>query len=245
MKISLKAKLSSIGIDIKGITESIARDLYVGMANLARLTYNKAVEIASQRLHTTRQDYINALHLEEEAPGIFVVYLDPVMNHVEEGYPPFPMLPKLAQGPKSKVSKDGHRYVVIPLRQHTSPDKPTSGKSVDFAEALKEVVRERKWKKVKEGISPKSGKYTTVERVADQKGMPQHLRGLTRVREYGEKGAKRPISSAYYTFRTASEKQDPATHWYHPGYSGAKVFPDVFSWADSQLDIIVSEIFGK
>jgi len=242
MKISLKAKLEELGIQIKDLTADIAQHMYVVIARLANLTYNKAVEMTNDRLHGTRQDYINALHLQEEGTGIFVVYLDPVANHLEEGYPPFAMLPKLAQGPKSKVSKEGHRYVRIPMRQKMSPINPQSTKQKDFAEALKSVVKSRRFKKVKEGVSPKTGKFTTIERLVD-KDVPKHLKGLTRVREYKKEGDKKPASSAYFTFRTASEKQDPNSHWFHPGFRGANLWPDLEKWTEQELDKIVRDFF--
>ncbi len=242
MKLSLRAKLDDIGIDEIG--EEIARDLQASVAELAQLTYNKAVEMTNERLHGTRQDYINALHMEEEGPGVYVVYLDPEMNHLEDGYPAFPMLPKLAQGPKSKISKDGHRYVVIPMRKTTAPVNPGSQKQLDMSVALKKLVAQRRMKKVREGVSPKTGKYTTVERLTSNKGVHPHLQNLVRVREYKTPESKRPMSSAYFTFRTASEKQDPTSSWFHPGYGGAQIFPDLERWAESQLENIISEFFG-
>lgn len=243
MEFSVKTKLKDIGVVVQNITESIAKNLYIQVANLARLTYNKAIEIASSKLHGTRQDYINALQLEEEAPGVFVVYLNPTANHLEEGYPRFPMLPRLAQGPKSKVAKDGHRYTIIPLKQTTSAD--VGQKSLEMVQDLRHVIKSRKFKTVRQGVNPKSGKYTTVERLLDDPDIPKHLRGLTRVREYSSKDAKRPLSSAYLTFRVASEKQDAAKHWVHPGFRGVHIFPELEKWVDVELDKIIADIFAE
>jgi hypothetical protein len=244
MQFSIKAKLDSAGVAIQSITESIAKSLYLAAANLARMTYNKAVELAGQKLHNTRQDYISALHMEESAPGVFVVYLDPKMNWVEDGMAAFPMLPKLAQGPKSKVAKDGHRYVVIPMKQSTSTKGSDNPKVQEFAADLKNVIKSQKFKTVRDGISPVTGKRTTVERLLDDPSIPKHLKGLTRVREF-KQGSGKPSSSAYLTFRVASEKQDASSMWKNPGYAGVKIFPDLERWVDQQLDSIVADVFKK
>ena len=245
MQFSIKAKLDSAGVAIQGITESIAKSLYLAAANLARMTLNKAQELAGQKLHNTRLDYINALHMDETAPGIFVVYLDPKMNWVEDGTPQYNMLPKLAQGPKSKISKDGFRYSVIPLRQSTSSKGSESPKVQDYAADLRNVIKTQKFKTVRDNISPITGKRTTVERLIDSDpSIPKHLKGLTRVREF-KQGSGRPSSSAYLTFRVASERQDASKHWVHPPQRAAAIFKDLERFVDQQLDTIIADVFKK
>lgn len=245
MKLNIKAKIDQHGGNLENIKEELAKKTYMAIAKLAAMTYNKAVEFTNTRLKGRRLDYINALHLEEEAPGIFVVSLDESAHDIEKGQPPHPMLPWLAQGPKSKVGKDGHRYTIIPLR-HSTTGAPETAKppQKDYADALQALIKQRDFKTVKQGYSPKTGKYTTIERVTTKNTHP-YLKGLTRVREYKTKDSKKPTSSAYFTFRTASEKQDPAKSWRHPGTRGAKIFPDLYKWADQQLDTIVREFFSK
>lgn len=239
--LSLKVKLDELGFELQEVTDEIARDLVTAVHTLAASTYQKAVEMTAGRLNSTRQQYINALHMEQEGEGVWVVYLDPEANHLEEGYDAFPMLPKLAMGPKSKVAKDGSRYVVIPLRQRTSAVNPNNAKQADLAARLVSLSKMRKWEKVKAGVSQATGKYTTVERMKHAKDDHPYLKGLTRVREYKTPGAKEPMSSAYFTFRTASTKQDAQSHWFHPGFKGAQIFPEVEKWAEFQLEVIINE----
>ena len=239
--LSLKVKLDELGFELQEVTDEIARDLVSAVHNLAASTYQKAVELAGSKLHTTRQQYINALHMEQEGEGVWVVYLDAEANDLEDGYDSFNMLPKLASGPKSKVAKDGHRYVVVPMRQRTVPANPNSQKQADLASRLVALSKIRKWDKVKAGVSGATGKYTTIERMKNSKDDHPYLKGLTRVREYKSPGAKEPMSSAYFTFRTASTKQDASNHWVHPGFAGAKIFPEVEKWAEFQLEMIINE----
>lgn len=239
---SIKAKAEQLGLDFAKLTDDLARDMVATVHQLAASTYNKAVELANQRLHGTRQDYINALHFGQESAGVWVVYLDPDANDLEDGYDSFQMLPKLAMGPKSKPLKDGSgRYVVIPMRQRMSPLNPSNPKQADLASRLKELSKMRKWEKVKEGVSGTTGKYTTVERMKAAKDDHPYLKGLTRIREYNKKGDKAPSSSAYFTYRTASTKQDASKHWVHPGFKGAQIFPELEKWVDFELENILVE----
>jgi len=247
-EIHVKAKLDELGVQLSGLSSQVADGLVATVAKLSELTYNRAVEMTRDRLHSTRQQYIDALQLAQEGDGVFVVYLEEEGEKWEEGFPPFPMLPKLAQGPKSKVAKDGHRYTVVPLRQNAAeeqmlPKTSGPGGAPDMVAAIKNIVDERKFKQVRAEQSEKTGKFTTVERYTGT--IHPALKGLTRVREY--KGAEqegRPASSAYFIFRVASEKQDPNTHWRHPGFQGANIFPDLERWAEEQLGQILKEFFG-
>lgn len=242
MRINIKAKISQMGLDPKKLSDDIMKDLRQALEQLSRLTYNKLVEIASQKLHSTRDQYINALKMGKEGDDVWVVVLMPEANHLEEGYGPFDMKYGLTHGPKSKVAKDGHRYAVIPLRHTTEAANPNNAKQLDLASRLKQVVQERKFKKIREGVSEKTGRYTTVEKLTDNDVHP-YLRGMVRVREYAEKGATKPLSSAYFTFRVASEKQSSSA-WRHPGYAGISAFPEASRWAESQVEVILREFFS-
>lgn len=244
MDIYLKPKLDDLGVELETLGEEIAKDLVAAVAQTAQLTYNKAVEMSSERLNTTRQQYIDALNLEEEGEGIYTIYLEPEANHLEEGYPAFPMLPKLATGPASKVAKDGSRYTIIPIRQRTTTSESASPEKKDIVNKLNQLVADRKFKKVRTTVDQKTGKKTTVERLSG-KAPHRHLQGLTRVREYASAESQKPTSSAYITFRVASTKQNPGQKWRHPGFEGANIFPDLERWADSEIDKIVQSIFGR
>lgn len=242
-EIKLQPRIEDLGITMEEVTEEVAGQLIQAVQQLEALTYNKAVEMTNQRLHTTRQQYIDALNLDDQGDGVYVVYLDDSAHHLDDGYPPFPMLPKLATGPKSKTSKDGHRYTIIPIRQMTQVPGHVSSKRRNLADQLKAVVQQREFKKIKTTVDKTTGRVRTVERLVGPAPHP-HLKGLTRIREYDEEGGK-VKSSAYLTFRVASTKQDAGTKWRHPGFKGASIFPDLERWADTEMDRIVESIFAR
>jgi hypothetical protein len=239
--IAIRPKIEELGKTMDEVTEEIAGELIQATAQLSQLTYNKAVEMTNERLHDTRQQYIDALELEDQGDGVYVVSLHESAHHLDDGYPPFPMLPKLAQGPKSKVAKDGSRYTIIPIRQKTEAPSTASPKRQDLAAQLRAVVAGRQFRKVKTQVDKSTGKVRTVERLVGD-APHKHLQGLTRVREYEKEGGKL-MSSAYLTFRVASTKQDAGSKWRHPGFKGAQIFPDLERWADQEMDRIVADIF--
>ena len=245
MKISVTVKMQQMQLEIEKLTADVIGQLKEILPRLGKSIYWKAVQLAGERLHSTRDEYIGALHEENPSEDVYVVYLDPAADHLEDGYAPFPMLPKLFMGAKGKISKDGHRYVVIPMRQRTSAINPSSTKHMDLAERLKAEVRTRQFKTTKAGVDPKSGKYRTTERMVSGPDTPKNLKGLTRVREYANKEAAdkgQIMSSSYFTFRVASEKQDPSKRWKHPGFAGARIFPDLEKFADFELEQILNDL---
>lgn len=241
-EIRLRVKMEELGVKLEEINREIADQLAVSVAQLARLTYNRATELATTRLNSTKQQYLDALNFEAEGEGVFVIYLESEAAHLENGYPPFPMLPKLVRGPNSKLSKEGYRYAIIPIRQRVdSASTQPSMNARSLAMRIKEVVDERKFKQV--SSSTYQGKVQTVEKYTGKAPHP-FLKGLTRVREYASAAAKgAPLSSTYLTFRVASEKYP--SKFKHPGFQGANVFPDIERWADDQLGNIIRDIFER
>jgi hypothetical protein len=68
---------------------------------------------AEQKLHSTKDTYISAITIENGE-----VVLDTsqfLVAMVEDGVPSFDMKPGLLASPKVKVSKNGQRYLVVPL----------------------------------------------------------------------------------------------------------------------------------
>jgi len=245
MKLIVTVKMQEMQLEIEKLTADVLEQLKKILPRLSKTVYAKAVEMAGQRLHSTRDQYIDALHEENPSEDVYVVYLDPEADHLESGFPSFPMMPKLFMGPKAKISKSGRKYVVIPLRQTTSAINPSSVKQTDLAERLKAEVRTREFKTVKAGVSAKTGKYRTVERMIPGSNTPKNLQGLTRVREFKDKDAAEKghiMSSSYFTFRVASENQDASKRWVHPGFPGAKIFPELEQWIEGELEQILVDL---
>lgn len=69
--------------------------------------------IVSQKLHSTKDQYIEAIKVEGS-----VVVLDKkqfIISMVEDGVPQFDMKPKMLASSKAKTAKNGQKYLVVPL----------------------------------------------------------------------------------------------------------------------------------
>lgn len=247
--IFFKAKMQDMGIIADDLGDEIVAELYAAVADVAAMTYNKAHELASERLNSTRMDFVNALSMREDGTA-WIIELDPKMNWVDDGFGSRPMLPGLAQGPASKQTKDGtHRYTVIPMRQRTAPVNPANPKHVEHARALREAIRKGDWTEVRRGPD-KQGGLTVVDRLKKDPRLHPHMQGLVRVRQFdpsaetesGGLDMSKLISSTHTTFRVASESQDPGEMWVHPGVQAANIMRDTAEWAEQQIVRIISEI---
>jgi hypothetical protein len=92
------------------------------MKDLSYSVYAKAHEMAAQKLHSTRQQYTDALYYDDRSGLEIVIGLHATAAHLETGYDKFDMLQSgLLNGPNVKTSKEGHRYVRVPFEHSQAP----------------------------------------------------------------------------------------------------------------------------
>lgn len=83
---------------------------------------------------------------------------------------------------------------------------------------------------------------TTVE------GIHPNLSGVTKIQwEQKVRGGGSRVRSAYLSWRTASENPSTRTPgtWLHPGFKGAKIFPDLEKWIFDTFKARMEELFGQ
>jgi hypothetical protein len=98
-------------------------------------------------------------------------------------------------------------------------------------------------KMVEPGQSMKDGMSFNLGKSLGGSSIPVNplLNGLVKKTfEQKQKNGKTVTKSAYMTYRIVSEKQ--TGKWIHPGFSGAKIFPDLEQWAATALEKMVQEI---
>lgn len=118
--------------------------------NLAAMTHAKMVELASERLHSRRQNFIDALTLKEE-DGVMIISLDASQRWVDDGMEPHSMLENLLKSPKAHRAKDGSVYVVVPFEHGPGKGVTNSPASTqDVVSTVKAEMKRRKipWSKV-------------------------------------------------------------------------------------------------
>jgi hypothetical protein len=103
------------------------------VADLAAQTHAHIVEQASNKLHSTRQKYVDALSYEQVHAGLWTVTLDNSAMWIEEGMPRHEMIDDLLKNGAQVSKKTGARYRVIPLPIKGKTQTPTSGQAVRAA----------------------------------------------------------------------------------------------------------------
>lgn len=139
------------GLDgLKALSDELKNLGKQASAELAQMTYAKAVELAGERLKSTRQKYIEALSVSEQ-DGLWVVSLDASMRWRDDGMEAFDMKEGLLASPKAKRAEDGSTYVVVPF-EHGPGKGPTNStpEQLDLVDTLKAEFKKRKipWAKV-------------------------------------------------------------------------------------------------
>ena len=289
IKGSFGEKISDvIASEVSGLLNSANQKLKKGLRDLAESTLAKADQMASMRLNTTRQQYVDSLKMEKLGPNVYSIYLDDDAKHLEKGYEAFNMIKAgLARGPKSKVSSKGYRYVVIPFQnksnapagtpagnrqiQHTqtvtergwsagSPNNqgvaPAKGlhSGTSLGEAIKELEKKSGLSKNIPGVTGKVGTWTahpanTNKAIFTNQYGNQDVIDLDRpfnpllegLMKFQNKVGKRTQGS-FVTFRVASENPEAQGKWNHPGFQGAKIFPELENWAMDQLQKLMDDL---
>lgn len=231
--ISIKIRAEELGKSIDNIADGVEQALQNAVSQLATAAYSEAIRLANQRLHQTKQDYINSLEFTKLDDNVYAITLKgQSANATEDGYSGFDMKPGLLSGPKAKIAQDGTRFNTIPLRTEPYSQAPASDKVKNMRDAVRTLIGERGLDKIIKDPSTGIAKQGIVARVYDT-GV-KDMEGLVKVqRNYGKS-----TSSYYMTFRTVSDRSS-ANSWKHPGYSGAHIFPDVEHYIEEQLDQIL------
>jgi|GEM_PF-4012310 len=253
------------------------------MRDLTIAAHEKAIEMAGQRLNTTKQKYMDNLDYDVSGDNSWTVTLHGDAAYLEEGYGSYDMIKAgLARGPKSKVSKAGYRYVVIPMdhsEKYASPRNPRHLDPVQIGQAgestkgtlaadlrrLKQVFGHRDDSGKNVPLTNSSGdpvmgkaytikqtpfgpwEYTNangIKKIEAIGGAPinKNLSGLTAI-QWKDKANR--TQTAYLTWRVASENPASQGKWQHPGFDGARIFPDLEQWAVNTIGVKLREIFQE
>lgn len=265
-----------ITFDIAGLIEEhehmadqIEEVLKHSIEQLATQTHAHILEQAQEKLHSTREQFTQALKLEE-TDGVWDISLDAKSAWMDEGIPAgFDMLPGFLSSPKAKTGKNG-KYLVIPFK-HSKPGEQKTPLQRALSLKVNFEMREKGLSPVKidrkpDG-SPKLGllhkldiKDPEISKAGKQK--PWGLGSgaikpkdvdigpfLKNVRVYQNEIKKGPggtsVKKDIMTFRTASEKQS-GSKWIHPGTEKHSFFKEAEDWSNKQWEeVILPDIMQK
>ena len=212
--------------------------------NLAISTHEEMTRWANNELHDRREKFVQGVRYEKISDSTWMVVIPSNIAWIDDGLPsPFPMLQHLLASPKAKNGKNG-RYIIIPIEHNKGvADNTPHGnelRSAVQAELKKRGVMLDRLERDGAG-QPKLGllhKLTIPDnehpvKTHEGPGMGKGAVGdprqgktgatfLTRARVYQNDAGKdlngaKTATRHVFTFRTVTDKQDPATDWVHPG----------------------------
>lgn len=228
----------------KDSQEEVKKELTKSIKNLAKATQNHITELANSELSPSLKKIFNKdkegdpnLRMDTLDPYTHVITLSGSAYWIEEGIPPNTDMKTdkwLFKSKKTKTSKSGHRYLVIPFEHSKAPSQQT-GYEKNLTDRIKfELKAQNKLRKA-QGLNPIP--WAGIE--TDKQGKPKEglihefdFRGgkaksswsndpLERLRVYQAvekdsegkakltKSGKTKVSRSFMTFRTASENPTP------------------------------------
>jgi hypothetical protein len=212
------------------------------------MTHAKTQELASEKLKSTRQLYLNNLEFKEIDRGIWIVSLDQPALFIEEGRKSGSMIPDLLRR-NAKTAKDGSRYKAIPF-QHNKPPSQTPRKSEEIVSLVKSELKARNipYKKIEYNAdgSPRLGRLHVIKDIQSPRPSARASHGvLDSLTIYQTKLPSGKIRRDIMTFRVASTKHE-GSKWIHPGMEGKKFMDEALEWAEKIFnDEILPSILEK
>lgn len=191
---------------------------------------------ARKRLNSTAQHYIDHTKVSMK-DYVLVVTLDKddwLTKALENGTGAFSMKDMLARSPKAKISKDGFRYMSIPMGK-TKDAKSGTEKGQEFQKRINDALQQPKYgiRKLKTLMT---GQVVETQQVLTTDPM---LRGFYRTRMFEDAGAYHTAKGRQWQhvlFRTMSENPASLSQWEHPGIKPANILRAVDRWLDQNLE---------
>lgn len=217
---------------VQGAVASVDRGLKNFIAASPQLVRQHIEQLARQRLHMTRENYLGAVSTKM-TEYVLLVELDPenwLANAVEEGVDPFDMKRMLNTSSKVRISKKGFRYLRIPMGKQKGGSGGLSEYGQQLQEKINQVLNKPKFgmKKLKAQIN---GSVFESKQVLSSDPM---LKGLYMTRKFDSIAAyhdkaQRPAWQAVL-FRTMSDNPAARSRFIHPGIKPASIFRDTEQW---------------
>ena len=214
--------------------QRVVQSINSGMRAIGQAAYIYWKSLADSTLHTTYQDYVSSLEVKfaPDAHGIEAAEIGIsgfLPMAVEFGTPSFDMKQRLSGSGHTtaqvdlfrgriRVSKDGKRYAIIPMRHATQGSAGNRRMHVPPPP----IVKEMKYKRVGFVMRGVDDKYKTAN---------QHTGYMSKVPRY-EKLTKK--AGGWFTFRTMSENSDPLS-WIHKGFQPRLLHERVMLYVENTL----------
>lgn len=214
--------------------------------------------LAKEKLHSSRDSYMEALKVRVE-DYVLIMELDEdnwLACAVEDGVDsPWVMNKKHLQSAKAKISKDGYRYMRIPMGKEAGATLgPKAGERAKrIQDKINEVMKRPRMVggsklytnmggQMRPGVFPGGSIVETQQIQTDD----QEISGLYRTRAFAnsEQYHQKQMSKTgmpkwnLVMFRTISENP-LAKQWVHPGIKGVKFLPETNQWISGIIETLL------
>ncbi len=252
----LNLDLGNINDLVKEFRPAAEKAMKDAARDLAAQTHAHIVEMVQEKLHSTRDKYIQAMNIDQVDEDTWVITLDKSAMWIEEGIAPNKdMLDGLLKSKKAKTAKDGSRYMVVPFQQNKGPASSTPAQQ-SLTATLRAEMKKRKipyggLEKDDYG-APKMGLLHSFDimknpvKTHNGPGQGHGPKGAVRqgptgipflqgVRIYQhqakDREGKSKVQRSIMTFRVASSKHKGTGRWIHPGLEAKRFFDEAAAWA--------------
>lgn len=248
--------LQGMALELKARADALVQE---AAQNLAAQVYGRIVEEAQAKLHSSRQQYLDALSLEEKS-GEYVITLDKSAVWIDDGMEAHEMIDQLIFGGtvRPKASKHGSFYKIIPFQINKAPSGMTPSGLAIRAAAMSAMKKAGiPWGKIEKGPTgqPLTGTLHKLNvmnaPIKTQEGPGQghgpigdvrqggggapFLQGLNIIqRKMG--GRITTVGRQAMIWRVVSTIHKGSGRWRHPGTQGKKILDSAFEWAKQEWE---------
>lgn len=237
MNLKFFVNAQEIAAEFKEMKEQVEKAVTEGVRQVASMTYAKTQELASSKLKSTRDIYLDNLSFKEIENGIWVVTLDEPALWIEEGRKSGSMIPDLLKK-NAKIAKDGSRYKIIPFNRGKTPSQ-TPVSAQPMVNLLKTALRAAKipYRKIEynQDGSPRLGRLHTLNINSPRPSPRASSPALHGVTIYQSMTTRGKVRRDIMTFRIASSKHE-GSKWIHPGLEARKFMDESLEWASNIFD---------
>jgi hypothetical protein len=250
-------ELGNIAIFIQEYVSAIRKGFENTVALLPGLIEQHIETQAREKLHSSRETYLSAVKVSIEN-YVIIVEMDEdnwLACAVEQGASAWDMNNPPGGGghlnsSKAKISKEGYKYMRVPMGKEAGGKAGPSERSKMIQEKINAVMKRPQiggpskyytqfGSRMKAGIYP-GGKIVESQEIKtddpDISGMYRQ-RTFANAAEFNQKkgNSKGMPKWALTMFRTISE--NPASkHWQHPGITGVEIFKDTERWMNMTIE---------
>ena len=252
-------------LDIAGL-EDVAKAVGAeAMSNLVFATQTHIQEEVKQTLNSTRQIYLDNLHVEPIDGDTWAIILDSPAMWIEEGMSQHEMIDDLLKSDKARTTKKGSKVLSVPFEHKKGAAESTSAQK-DLTDTIKSEMKKRGIPygglEKDGGGQPKLGLLHSFDITSGplktSMGPGQGAGPIGAVRQgptgvpflagvrvyqksYKDKMGKDHVKKSVVTFRTVSSEMKGSGRWVHPGTRAHKFLDEGAEWAQKEFEDNIKE----